>query len=99
MRAAARHQLVESVDLGCRRSTERLICHRITHQLEDMMEPQNGGSDDVRGYCASLVKAAPELLVALAETATSPLPSGDILTCNDPSQHLNHISLDRGVAR
>lgn len=88
---------VESVDLGCRRLTERFNLssdHPSTEDIDgahkmaaQMMSEAIGRA---RQQCA-----APELLVGVGGTATSLIAIRDHLDPYDPSKvHLNHISLD-----
>ena len=88
---------VESVDLGCRRLTERfnlssdhLSAEDIdgAHQMAAQMMSEAIGR--AQQQCA-----APELLVGVGGTATSLIAIRDHLDPYDPSKvHLNHISLD-----
>lgn len=88
---------VESVDLGCRRLTERFNlssdCPSTkdidgAHQMAAQMMSEAIGR--AQQQCA-----APELLVGVGGTATSLIAIRDHLDPYDPSKvHLNHISLD-----
>lgn len=88
---------VESVDLGCRRLTERF------NLSSD--HPSAGDIDGAHKMAAQMMSeaivraqqqcAAPELLVGVGGTATSLIAIRDRLDPYDPSKvHLNHISLD-----
>lgn len=88
---------VESVDLGCRRLTERFNLSSDHPSAEDI--------DGAHKMAAQMVSeaigraqqqcAAPELLVGVGGTATSLIAVRDHLDPYDPSKvHLNHISLD-----
>ena len=88
---------VESVELGCRRLTERFNLSSDHPSAEDIdgahtmaaqMMPEAIGR--AQQQCA-----APELLVGVGGTATSLIAVRDHLDPYDPSKvHLNHISLD-----
>lgn len=88
---------VESVDLGCRRLTERFNLssdYPLTkdidgaHQMADQMMSE--AISRAQKQCA-----VPELLVGVGGTATSLIAIRDHLDPYDPSKvHLNHISLD-----
>ena len=88
---------VESVDLGCRRLTERFNLSSDHPSAEDIdgahtMAAQMMSEAIVR---AQQQCAAPELLVGVGGTATSLIAIRDHHAPNDPSKvHLNHISLD-----
>ena len=88
---------VESVDLGCRRLTERFNLSSDHPSSEDIegahkMAAQMMFEAIVR---AQQQCAAPELLVGVGGTATSLIAVRDHLDPYDPSKvHLNHISLD-----
>mgnify|MGYP001018951191 CR=1 FL=1 len=88
---------VESVDLGCRRLTERFNLSSDHPSAEDIdgahkMAAQMMSEAIVR---AQQQCAAPELLVGVGGTATSLIAVRDHLDPYDPSKvHLNHISLD-----
>lgn len=88
---------VESVDLGCRRLTERFNLSSDHPSAEDIegahkMAAQMMSEAIVR---AQQQCAAPELLVGVGGTATSLIAIRDRLNPYDPAKvHLNHISLD-----
>ena len=88
---------VESVDLGCRRLTERFNLSSNHPSAEDI--------DGAHKMAAQMISqaigraqqqcAAPELLVGVGGTATSLIAIRDHLDPYDPSKvHLNHISID-----
>ena len=88
---------VESVDLGCRRLTERFNLSADHPSAEDI--------DGAHQMAAQMISeaigraqqqcAAPELLVGVGGTATSLIAIRDHLDPYDPSKvHLNHISID-----
>lgn len=88
---------VESVDLGCRRLTERFNLSSDYPSAEDI--------DGAHKMAAQMMSeaigraqqqcAAPELLVGVGGTATSLIAIRDRLDPYDPSKvHLNHISID-----
>ncbi len=88
---------VESVDLGCRRLTERFNLSADHPSAEDI--------DGAHQMAAQMMSeaigraqqqcAAPELLIGVGGTATSLIAIRDYLDPYDPSKvHLNHISLD-----
>lgn len=88
---------VESVDLGCRRLTERFNLSSDYPSAEDI--------DGAHQMAAQMMSeaigraqqqcAAPELLVGVGGTATSLIAVRDHLDPYDPSKvHLNHISID-----
>lgn len=88
---------VESVDLGCRRLTERFNLSSDHPSAEDI--------DGAHKMAAQMMSeaigraqqqcATPELLVGVGGTATSLIAIRDHLDPYDPSKvHLNHISLD-----
>ena len=88
---------VESVDLGCRRLTERFNLSSDYPSAEDI--------DGAHKMAAQMISeaigraqqqcAAPELLVGVGGTATSLIAVRDHLDPYDPAKvHLNHISLD-----
>lgn len=88
---------VESVDLGCRRLTERFNLSSDHPSAEDI--------DGAHQMAAQMISeaigraqqqcAAPELLVGVGGTATSLIAIRDHLDPYDPAKvHLNHISLD-----
>ena len=88
---------VESVDLGCRRLTERFNLSSDHPSTED-----NDGAHKMAAQMMSEAIgraqqqcAAPELLVGVGGTATSLIAVRDHLDPYDPAKvHLNHISLD-----
>ena len=88
---------VESVDLGCRRLTERFNLSSDHPSAEDIdgahtMAAQMMSEAIVR---AQQQCAVPELLVGVGGTATSLIAVRDHLDPYNPSKvHLNHISLD-----
>lgn len=88
---------VESVDLGCRRLTERFNLSSDHPSAKDIdgahkMAAQMMSEAIVR---AQQQCAAPELLVGVGGTATSLIAVRDYLDPYDPSKvHLNHISID-----
>ena len=88
---------VKSVDLGCRRLTERFNLSADHPSAEDI--------DGAHQMAAQMMSeaigraqqqcAAPELLVGVGGTATSLIAIRDHLDPYDPSKvHLNHISID-----
>ena len=88
---------VESVDLGCRRLTERFNLSTDHPSAEDI--------DGAHKMAAQMMSeaigraqqqcAAPELLVGVGGTATSLIAIRDHLDPYDPSKvHLNHISIN-----
>ena len=88
---------VESVDLGCRRLTERFNLSSDHPSAKDI--------DGAHKMAAQMMSeaigraqqqcAAPELLVGVGGTATSLIAIRDHLDPYDPSKvHLNHISID-----
>ena len=88
---------VESVDLGCRRLTERFNLSADHPSAEDI--------DGAHQMAAQMMSeaigraqqqcAAPELLVGVGGTATSLIAVRDRLDPYDPAKvHLNHISID-----
>ena len=88
---------VESVDLGCRRLTERFNLSSDHSSAEDI--------DGAHKMAAQMMSeaigraqqqcAAPELLVGVGGTATSLIAVRDHLDPYDPAKvHLNHISFD-----
>ena len=88
---------VESVDLGCRRLTERFNLSSDHPSAEDI--------DGAHKMAAQMMSeaigraqqqcAAPELLVGVGGTATSLIAIRDHLNPYDPAKvHLNHISID-----
>lgn len=88
---------VESVELGCRRLTERFNLSSDHPSAEDIdgahimaAKMMSGAIGRAQQQCA-----APELLVGVGGTATSLIAIRDHLDPYDPSKvHLNHISLD-----
>ena len=88
---------VESVDLGCRRLTERFNLSSDHPSAEDIdgahkMAAQMMSEAIVR---AQQQCAAPELMVGVGGTATSLIAIRDLLDPYDPAKvHLNHISID-----
>ncbi|UQF78319.1 MAG: phosphatase [Lancefieldella parvula] len=88
---------VESVELGCRRLTERFNLSSDHPSAEDIegahkMAAQMMSEAIVR---AQQQCAAPELLVGVGGTATSLIAIRDRLDPYDPAKvHLNHISID-----
>ena len=91
---------VESVDLGCRRLTERFNLSSDHPSAKDIdgahkMAAQMMSEAIVR---AQQQCAAPELLVGVGGTATSLIAVRDHLDPYDPSKvHLNHISIDEAT--
>lgn len=88
---------VESVDLGCRRLTERFNLSSDHPSTEDI----NGAHQMAAQMISEAIGraqqqcAAPELLVGVGGTATSLIAVRDQLDPYDPSKvHLNHISID-----
>ena len=88
---------VESVDLGCRRLTERFNLSADHPSAEDI----DGAHQMVAQMMSEAIGraqqqcAAPELLVGVGGTATSLIAIRDHLDPYDPSKvHLNHISID-----
>ena len=88
---------VESVDLGCRRLTERFNLasdHPSTEDIDGAHQMAAQMMSEAIGR-AQQQCAAPELLVGVGGTATSLIAVRDHLDPYDPSKvHLNHISLD-----
>ena len=88
---------VESVDLGCRRLTERFNLssdHPSTEDIDGAHKMAAQMMSEAIGR-AQQQCAAPELLVGVGGTATSLIAVRDHLDPYDPSKvHLNHISLD-----
>lgn len=88
---------VESVELGCRRLTERFNLSSDHPSAEDIegahtmaAQMMSEAIERAQQQCA-----APELLVGVGGTATSLIAIRDHLDPYDPSKvHLNHISLD-----
>ena len=88
---------VESVDLGCRRLTERFNLSSDHPSAEDIDGAHNMAAQMMSEAIARAQQqcAAPELLVGVGGTATSLIAIRDHLDPYDPSKvHLNHISLD-----
>lgn len=88
---------VESVDLGCRRLTERFNLSSDYPSTEDI----DGAHQMVAQMMSEAIGraqqqcAAPELLVGVGGTATSLIAIRDHFDPYDPAKvHLNHISLD-----
>ena len=88
---------VESVDLGCRRLTERFNLssdHPSAEDIDGAHEMAAQMMSEAIGR-AQQQCAAPEILVGVGGTATSLIAIRDHLDPYDPSKvHLNHISLD-----
>ena len=88
---------VESVDLGCRRLTERFNLssdHPSTEDIDGAHKMAAQMMSEAIGR-AQQQCAAPELLVGVGGTATSLIAVRDHLDPYDPAKvHLNHISLD-----
>ena len=88
---------VESVDLGCRRLTERFNLssdHLSTEDIDGAHTMAAQMMSEAIGR-AQQQCAAPELLVGVGGTATSLIAIRDHLDPYDPSKvHLNHISID-----
>lgn len=88
---------VESVDLGCRRLTERFNLSSDHPSAEDIDGAHKMAAQMMSEaiWRAQQQCAAPELLVGVGGTATSLIAVRDHLDPYDPSKvHLNHISLD-----
>lgn len=88
---------VESVDLGCRRLTERFNLSSDYPSAEDIDGAHKMAAQMMSEAIARAQQqcAAPELLVGVGGTATSLIAVRDHLDPYDPSKvHLNHISLD-----
>ena len=88
---------VESVDLGCRRLTERFNLSSDHPSAEDIDGAHQMAAQMMSEAISRAQKqcAAPELLVGVGGTATSLIAIRDHLDPYDPSKvHLNHISLD-----
>lgn len=88
---------VESVDLGCRRLTERFNLSSDHPSAEDIDGAHKMAAQMISGAIGRAQQqcAAPELLVGVGGTATSLIAVRDHLDPYDPSKvHLNHISLD-----
>lgn len=91
---------VESVDLGCRRLTERFNLSSDHPSAEDIDGAHTMAAKMMSGAIgrAQQQSAAPELLVGVGGTATSLIAIRDHLDPYDPSKvHLNHISLDEAL--
>ena len=88
---------VESVDLGCRRLTERFNLssdHPSTEDIDGAHKMAAQMMSEAIGRAQQRC-AAPELLVGVGGTATSLIAVRDHLDPYDPAKvHLNHISLD-----
>ena len=88
---------VESVDLGCRRLTERFNLasdHPSTEDIDGAHQMAAQMMSEAIGR-AQQQCAAPELLVGVGGTATSLIAIRDHLDPYDPAKvHLNHISID-----
>ena len=88
---------VESVDLGCRRLTERFNLsadHPSAEDIEGAHQMAAQMMSEAIGRAQQLC-AAPELLVGVGGTATSLIAIRDRLDPYDPSKvNLNHISID-----
>lgn len=88
---------VESVELGCRRLTERFNLsadHPSAEDIDGAHQMAAQMMSDAIGR-AQQQCAAPELLVGVGGTATSLIAIRDHLDPYDPSKvHLNHISID-----
>lgn len=88
---------VESVDLGCRRLTERFNLSSDHPSAEDIDGAHKMAAQMMSEAIARAQQqcAAPELLVGVGGTATSLIAIRDRLDPYDPAKvHLNHISLD-----
>ena len=88
---------VESVELGCRRLTERFNLSSDHPLAEDIDEAHKMAAQMMSEAIVRAQQrcAAPELLVGVGGTATSLIAIRDHLDPYDPSKvHLNHISLD-----
>lgn len=91
---------VESVDLGCRRLTERFNLSSDHPSAEDIDGAHKMAAQMMSEAIgrAQQQSAAPELLVGVGGTATSLIAIRDHLDPYDPSKvHLNHISLDEAL--
>jgi len=88
---------VESVDLGCRRLTERFnlsLDHPSAEDIDGAHQMAAQMMSEAIGR-AQQQCAAPELLVGVGGTATSLIAVRDRLNPYDPAKvHLNHISID-----
>lgn len=88
---------VESVDLGCRRLTERFNLSSDHPSAKDIDGAHTMAAQMMSGAIGRAQQqcAAPELLVGVGGTATSLIAIRDHLDPYDPSKvHLNHISID-----
>ena len=88
---------VESVDLGCRRLTERFNLSSDYPSAEDIEGAHTMAAQMMSEAIGRAQQqcAAPELLVGVGGTATSLIAVRDHLDPYDPAKvHLNHISLD-----
>ena len=88
---------VESVDLGCRRLTERFNLSSDYPLAKDIDGAHQMAAQMMSEAISRAQKqcAVPELLVGVGGTATSLIAIRDHLDPYDPSKvHLNHISLD-----
>ena len=88
---------VESVELGCRRLTERFNLSSDHPSAEDIEGAHKMAAQMMSEAIGRAQQqcAAPELLVGVGGTATSLIAVRDHLDPYDPSKvHLNHISLD-----
>ena len=88
---------VESVELGCRRLTERFNLSSDHPSAEDIDGAHTMASQMMSEAIGRAQQqcAAPELLVGVGGTATSLIAIRDHLDPYDPSKvHLNHISID-----
>ena len=88
---------VESVELGCRRLTERFNLSSDHPSAEDIDGAHQMAAQMISEAIGQAQQqcAAPELLVGVGGTATSLIAVRDHLDPYDPSKvHLNHISLD-----
>ena len=88
---------VESVNLGCRRLTERFNLSSDYPSAEDIDGAHQMAAQMMSGAIGRAQQqcAAPELLVGVGGTATSLIAIRDHLDPYDPAKvHLNHISID-----
>ncbi len=88
---------VESVDLGCRRLTERFNLSSDHPSAEDIEGAHKMAAQMMSEAIGRAQQqcAAPELLVGVGGTATSLIAVRDRLDPYDPAKvHLNHISID-----
>ena len=88
---------VESVELGCRRLTERFNLSSDHPLAEDIDEAHKMAAQMMSEAIVRAQQrcAAPELLVGVGGTATSLIVIRDHLDPYDPAKvHLNHISID-----